>query len=216
MQRVLLCTIILAGAVYATASSSQAADQPPLADAGPDRTVLTGERIIFDGTSSTDRNGNILEYRWDFSDGAHAIGITPHHVFWRPGAYRVKLTVKDDSGLAGNIHTDITVVTVNRRPNIVPKAQIALIGTQSARVGEPITFDGSKSSDPDGNILTHEWDFGNGAKARGVAPLFTYQQEGQYNVTLKVTDDYGDPAGTHQTQISINVKPRAVAKKAKE
>ena len=89
-------------------------------------------------------------------------------------------------------------------------ARISVSGSVSARVGEPILFDGSKSRDLDGNILIYDWDFSNGAKATGVAAVYTYQQAGRYDVTLKVTDDYRNRAGSHQTQFTLTVKPRAL------
>ncbi|MDI6708628.1 MAG: PKD domain-containing protein, partial [Candidatus Thermoplasmatota archaeon] len=54
-----------------------------------------------------------------------------------------------------------------------------------------ITFDGSNSYDPDGNIVSYEWDFGDSENASGAVVTHWYTAVGEYNVTLTVTDDNG-------------------------
>jgi DNA-binding MarR family transcriptional regulator/PKD repeat protein len=58
-------------------------------------------------------------------------------------------------------------------------------------VGTTITFNGSKSYDPDGNITTWLWDFGDSTNGTGKATSHAYTKAGVYNVTLTVTDDDG-------------------------
>ncbi len=63
--------------------------------------------VTFDATASSDPDGNITEYRWDFGDGAKGTGITTTHTYKDPTKiYDGTLMVKDDKGavsLAGNI-----------------------------------------------------------------------------------------------------------------
>ena len=84
----------------------------PLAFAGSDYTVTTGDSITFDGSASTDDNG-ITSYVWDFnaSDGLQqdAIGATVSHVYGIVGTYTVTLTVTDGDG---NTDSDTAIVTV--------------------------------------------------------------------------------------------------------
>jgi hypothetical protein len=58
-------------------------------------------------------------------------------------------------------------------------------------VNSLLAFDGSGSSDEDGTILSHEWDFGDGGVASGATPTHSYGYTGVYQVTLTVTDDDG-------------------------
>ena len=64
-------------------------------------------------------------------------------------------------------------------------------GPYEGRVGEPVTFDGTGSSDPNGTIITYEWDFGDGETGTGPTPTHTYSMADIYIVTLTVTSDTG-------------------------
>jgi len=55
-----------------------------------------------------------------------------------------------------------------------------------------IQFNGIKSTDPTGLITQCEWSFGDNTTATGVTPTHTYQQDGNYTVTLRVTDNKGN------------------------
>jgi len=71
-------------------------------------------------------------------------------------------------------------------------------------VNETITFDASGSSDPDGSIITYEWDFGDGTIGAGEYEFHSYVSDDFYNVSLTVTDNDGL---TDTTQINIEVIP---------
>ena len=64
-------------------------------------------------------------------------------------------------------------------------------GPHAAGVGVSVTFDGSASTDPDGDFLEYEWHFGDGTTGEGVSPTHTYAHEGRYIVTLMVSDGEG-------------------------
>ncbi|RLF42731.1 MAG: hypothetical protein DRN29_11050 [Thermoplasmata archaeon] len=55
-----------------------------------------------------------------------------------------------------------------------------------------LTFDASSSSDPDGTIVSYEWDFGDGTTAEGMIVTHYYTKANVYTVTLTVTDDDGN------------------------
>ncbi|MCL0048362.1 PKD domain-containing protein, partial [Dehalococcoidia bacterium] len=57
--------------------------------------------------------------------------------------------------------------------------------------GQPITFDASGSSDPDGEIMSYEWDFGDGTSGTGKVVEHTFALAGDYTVTLTIADNDG-------------------------
>jgi fibronectin type 3 domain-containing protein len=103
----------------------------PIASAGDDLIVSTGETVLFDGTSSKDNN-KILDFYWDFGDGTVSNLAQPSHIYSKPGIYTVTLTVKDP---AGNIGTDTLIVTV-KEPQEVGTLEIRVLDDSS---GVPIT-----------------------------------------------------------------------------
>jgi PKD repeat protein len=70
--------------------------------------------------------------------------------------------------------------------------------------GSICEFDAAGSYDTDGSIESYEWDFGDGSTGSGIAPSHTFMAEGNYTVTLTVTDDIGAKASFPQ-EIPIEV-----------
>ena len=74
---------------------------PPVANAGPTRFADPAEIVMFNGNGSTDADGTIVTYLWDFGDGSSASGQSVTHQYTTGGAYTVTLTVTDDDGATG-------------------------------------------------------------------------------------------------------------------
>jgi len=87
-------------------------NQPPIADAGADQTVSSGDVVYFDGSNSFDPDGTIVSYSWDFGDGDVSDQIDPAHRFRGSPygkIYTVTLTVKDNNENIGKDTLEITV-----------------------------------------------------------------------------------------------------------
>ncbi|MDJ0807552.1 MAG: PKD domain-containing protein [Gammaproteobacteria bacterium] len=167
----------------------------PTADAGGPYTGIAGQAVAFDGSGSTDSDGNIVSYAWDFGDGTTGSGVSPSHTYASAGTYNVTLTVTDNDGLTDSAATTATIDP----PPAAPTADAG--GPYTGIAGQAVAFDGSGSTDSDGNIVSYAWDFGDGTTGSGVSPSHTYASAGTYNVTLTVTDNDGltDSAATTAT-----------------
>jgi PKD repeat protein len=99
----------------------------------------------------------------------------------------VTLVVRDDKTWyyenSGGIYFSIT-------PRLEPIASFTY-SPENPMVGGNIIFDASASYDPDGTIVSYEWDFGDGNTASDEVVTHTYSEPGKYIVTLTVTDDDG-------------------------
>ena len=183
-------------------------NQPPVADPNGPYTGTEGVPISFDGTGSTDPDGSIASYDWDFGDGTVIpnAGPTPTHTYSAAGVYNVTLTVTDDAGVSDSAGTTADIGAGNQLPVADPN------GPYTGTAGSPVTLDGSGSTDPDGTIVAYDWDFGDGNTGTGVNPTHIYAADGIYTVTLTVTDDAGDtsdPATTTASIGAVNQPPLA-------
>jgi hypothetical protein len=95
--------------VVVNPNASTPVNKYPVANAGGLYSCYVDEKISLIGSGSYDEDGTIIEYFWDFGDGTIGRGVSPTHIYSRPGNYTVVLTVKDDSG---SIASDVTYVNV--------------------------------------------------------------------------------------------------------
>jgi len=165
-------------------------------------TVDTGQPITFDASASYDPDGSIAGYFWDFGDGKNAATVTVDHVYVDEGVYTVTLTVTDDRGATSS--TNSTKTVLNRPPEASFTESATTVFTN-----EPITFDASASSDPDGTIAKYSWDFGDGTTTTGIFVEHTYVDEGIYPVTLTVRDDDGSTDAATRVETVLNREPVA-------
>jgi len=98
-------------------------------------------------------------------------------------------------------------------PNQPPVADFSYSPAQP-RAGEAISFDGSSSNDPDGQIVSWQWDFGDGATDSGATVEHTYAEAGKYQVCLTVKDDRGAEDQTCEDITIIAPTEEAPATKA--
>ncbi len=153
----------------------------------------TGLDCSFDGTGSSDPDGDPLTYTWNFGDGTSGSGATVSHSYSETGSYTATLTVNDGNGGTDSDSQTVSVTGPNRAPNASFTSDCS---------GLDCSFDGSGSSDPDGDALTYSWDFGDGSSGSGVAPSHSYAVTGSYTVTLTVDDGNG---GSDQATATVDV-----------
>jgi MYXO-CTERM domain-containing protein len=185
---------------------SEPNNQPPVARAGGNRSAPVGESVSFNASGSTDADGTLASYAWDFGDGSTASGVTASHAYSAAGTYLVRLTVTDDKGATGQ---DAAIVTVGAPSNRLPVADAG--GNLSANVNTPVAFDGRGSFDADGTLASYAWDFGDGQIGSGAQAQHTYSNPGSYLVRLTVTDDRG---ATGQDFLLVTVSQATAANQA--
>ena len=180
-------------------------NMPPVLDPIGNKTANAFVNLSFTTTASdpNDQIDDVLSFSvspalppgatYDSNTGAFSWTPDPSQA----GTYAETFTVSDGHATASETIT-ITVLANNHPP--VANAG----GPYSGGTGLPIQFDGSASSDPDGNNLTYAWNFGDGSTGTGVSPTHTYSFAGNYIASLTVTDD-GTPPLSATAQASVSV-----------
>ena len=186
---------ILAVAVLLTRASGSGG-QPPICDTGGPYSGYLGLPLKFDGSSSSDPDGTIVEYEWDFGDGTTGTGPTPSHTYSQFVAYAA-LTVTDDTQMASTCSTSVSLA-VDNMPPICDAG-----GPYTGSVGQAIQLDGTGSSGVPPHVLVdYAWDFGDGATGNGPSPTHAYTQAGTFTITLTVTDE-NSLTSTCATTVSV-------------
>ncbi|MGY2064502.1 PKD domain-containing protein [Blastococcus sp. SYSU DS0619] len=174
---------------YTAARTGTAAN---IAPAAAFESAATDLELVVDGASSTDADGTVAGWAWDFGDGSTGTGTTASHTYAAAGTYAVTLTVTDDQGATSSVTRQVTVT--EPAPNVVPTAEFTVSADALS-----VAVDGSASADSDGAVQEWAWDFGDGSTGTGVTASHTYAAAGTYEVVLTVTDDDGATATTTQT-----------------
>ncbi|MHA6693431.1 PKD domain-containing protein [Homoserinimonas sp. A520] len=187
-----------------TAGHDQEAGPTNLAPTAQFTNTITDTSVSFDASASSDPDGTISSYAWDFGDGSTGTGVTTSHVY-AAGTYTVTLTVTDNEGGTATFSSPVTVSAVN----VLPTAEFTHAVTDNA-----VAFDASASDDTDGTISTYTWDFGDASTGTGETPAHSYAAAGDYTVVLTVTDNSGGTATV--THVVTAGQPPAVTVLARD
>lgn len=152
-------------------------------------TSPTDQDLIQFTDLSSDADGIITSWSWEFGDGATSSLQNPTHHYTAVGSYRVNLTVWDDDGGNNPASKDIVVSNVSLASNVPPTADFT--SSPSLPTASDVVQFTDASTDPDGTIVSWSWNFGDGTYSTSKNPQHSYNTHGQYTVVLEVTDNDG-------------------------
>jgi PKD repeat protein len=162
---------------------------PPIAEAGPDRTVEEVWTITIDGTESYDNVG-VVNWTWVVELPPNRMihyGPKPEVSFDAPGVFIVNLTVRDAEGNTGSTSFEVRVVDITP-PDVDAGKDV------ETSIGGRATLDGRRSWDNVG-IKTYTWRYqydGSLIQLDGSYHVVTFDIPGQYTIKLLVEDDAGN------------------------
>ncbi|MCI0414828.1 PKD domain-containing protein [bacterium] len=147
--------------------------------------VSTDTQVFFDASTSEDPDGNIVSFQWNFGDGSTASGEKVTHSYNFTGTFTVSLTIRDNAG--NEVVCTQTVSVGTGFPTCTFDFTPSDPDTETV-----VSFDGSASTDPEGGVLTFDWDFADGGTDTGPVVTHQFLTEGSFIVELTVTDPEGN------------------------
>ena len=219
MRRALLTSTVLWPAyLFSSAALAQSA-QPPIANAGVDRTItdtngLAGERVTLQGSGTSVNVGgsNTLDFEWYISSEEKlADGATPT-VDLPDGVNQLTLVVTDNCCSSSSSLTTTSMVTITVRAPVQVQAPTANAGPDhtvpdsDGAPGESVTLEGSGSSrnTSSSSSLSFVWTAGGQQVATGARPTLRLA-DGVNNLTLTVTDNCCSSSGSLVTTDSVQI-----------
>jgi hypothetical protein len=216
----LLLTACGGGGGSSSSSSGGTANVAPIANAGSNQTVTSGDSVTLNGTASRDSDGTIASYTWTQTVGTPSVtltgGTTSQPTFPAPTVATAttltfSLVVTDNRGAT----SPATTVNVTVNPiNVAPTANAG--SNQTLTSGVTVTLNGSASSDPDGSIASYTWTqtagtpavtLANGSAAQPTFVAPTVAAASMLTFSLVVTDNLGAPSPAATVSVTVNPAP---------
>lgn len=189
--------VINRGVVYhAYANENELSETPQI-------TTYISNPVTFDSTNSYHLEEPYVDFvtEWDLGDGTTRTGQNIDYKWDQPGTYNVDGTMEDDFGDSES--ESIEVVVEARDPVADFERTNPQSDTQTADFS-----DLSAHNEPDGQISSYQWNFGDGTTSTTPNPSHTYDSYGQFDVTLTIEDQWGQ-TDTITKQVSISGSPTA-------
>jgi len=178
-------------------------NMPPVANASASETFgLIGESINFNGSLSTDSDGIITRYAWNFDDGATGNGKTTTYTYSSSGTYHVALTITDDGGATDEDTIDVIISVANN-----PPTKPAVNGPSTGNKNTAYDYT-AVSTDADNDTIRYTFDWDDGSAntvtdflSSGTATTQTHNwaAPGIYEISVKAYDNETDSAATKLT-----------------
>lgn len=163
-----------------------------------------GSAVAMSGAASSDADGRIMSYEWNFGDGSDGSGVSQSHVYVQDGSYAVTLTVTDNDGLT-NVAT-MTATVANVAPVVAQFAGATLF------TGESYSVSGS-FTDPGADSWTATADYGDGStgplalNGKAFTLSHNYTRTGTFTVIVIVSD--GKWTNLRSAVVKVMSKPVA-------
>jgi Tol biopolymer transport system component/chitodextrinase len=193
-------------AMAAACGGTEPSNTPPVAAFA----THCGQLVCVFENASTDEDGTIAAFAWNFGDGATSTDANPTHAYAAPGGdFTVTVVVTDNDGGAATLSRKLVVSVDSLSPAELPPVAAFSVSC----FGLACTFT-DQSTDPDAadSVVAWTWSFGDGATSTETSPAHTYDAPGgRFTATLTVSDTRGAAATATQAMFVASDSPPPVA-----
>lgn len=161
-------------------------------------------QVSLDASGSYDPDGSALRFTWILPDGTRRNEASFTWTAPKPGLHPISLILDDGESLGNSRVSQAVQVMINRAP-------VAVVDTLiEACSGNIIIFSSARSYDPDGDLFTTTWDFGDGNTSTDSNPVHMYTQPGVYTVKLTLNDGFSPQPTVAIIPVRIEGSPKAI------
>jgi PKD repeat protein len=161
----------------------------------------TTQTIISFNDLSTDKDGTLVSWSWDFGDNNNSSLQHPTHQYNDDGTYKITLMITDNLGETDSQTYNLIVQNVPPEPSFTFHPEVPLDIQQ-------VEFNDT-SSDLDGTIVNRSWIINDTIIDNTKLLQYTFPDDGTYQITLEVTDDDGGISSSTRLITVLNVAPTA-------
>ncbi|MCX7984065.1 MAG: PKD domain-containing protein [Bacteroidetes bacterium] len=162
------------------------------------------QRIFLDATRSYDIDGHALLFDWLLPDGTHR---TEAAFWWQvptAGTHILTLSVSDGQGKKNSIVREVVRIQINRPPVAVVDSCLQTCS------GYIVLFNSTRCYDPDNDIFSTHWDFGDGVTSDETNPTHIFTKPGLYSVQLTLNDGKSSQPTVARIPVIVEGSPQAV------
>jgi PKD repeat protein len=168
---------------------------------GPGTTGPAPFAVTLSGEPSSDPDGEIKSYSWDYGDGAVGTGKLVEHTYTAVGTYTIILTVTDNWDAADRAAKAVYVTAAEPAGPTASFTMSPSSGTSPLNVA----LDASASSYAAGTITAYEWTFGDGGNGFGRTTAHTFFSSGSQTFTVALLVRASDgKTGTVSKTVSVS------------
>ncbi len=147
-------------------------------------------------TFKDNSTGSPTSWNWSFGDGTYSTIQNPKHTYSTAGNYTVKLTASNAAG--NNTRTKASYIKVQGTAPQMPVAEFSASPT-SGSTPLNVSFTDASTGTP----TVWNWNFGDGVNSTEKNPVHTYSTQGNYTVTLTVSNTAGSNTATKSSYIKV-------------
>ena len=205
--------VVVFGALLITSCDTQ--NEPPTVRIiSPDEGVIHPGELKFE-VDIQDAEGDEFTVEWDFGDGTNSTEMAPVHMYQQSNQYRVEVSVRSGGS---EVARDAVVIDVQTGPTAIvsvgridPDANSSrntVIQFISDEAPLRVEFIGSLSrAEPGTEIASYQWDFGTGDGSTEPNPTYVYEDAGEYEAILTISDSNGRESQATATVRVISYEP---------
>ena len=198
------CTFTMSGAA-SVAAVFQVPNRAPSAQAGGPYAGVRGQAIVFDGSGSSDPDGDPLTYQWSLGDGATGTGVAPSHAYASLGTFLVSLVVSDGELASAPATASVTISNLTPAVTLTAPADGAVLPESL-----PVSLE-ADALDADGVVVRVEFFAGDVKVGEDLSPPFAAtwsgMAPGDYVLTARATDNDGATTTSVSRLVHVNPSP---------